>query len=805
MKLSRNDLLRCVQNVTTEDRTVLMETLESWLAQFPGDIEVEYHLAALHLEIGNRDAGLSALASVLKKHPKFKQAYPLMVKYAQAEEERQEYYQYIAFFQKKETGITGSNWSIHLNRIVEEMLKGEYSGIELEIVDLVQQNPDNALVALVHLLFTRSAKDDYATLQLAKVYQEKFPECLYLQLITAEKLFAFGADIGAMQLLREVAYRDHLGIVAKDLWGNEHAYKTIWAETDEFYKEFEENSGVQQILQKTKVGKKPEKGIASQEISRTVSPGSKSLFTKPVYVILTLKETISKKYGENTYAVIRSRIQELSDAIDLRENWSTFALIPDDENSMAQYGMTSIEKVDAWQIKLAIHDLSNYLQEREKRIGAVLIVGGDEIIPFHRLPNPTDDADTIVLSDNPYATDDNNYFVPEWSVGRFPDEKGSDPGLLLKQLREAINWHKQQSQKRTFLERVGQSLQFWNAFSDLYKEMSENKSNYGYSTAIWQRSSISAFRPIGKANFLRISPPYNQRNLDSISIAETEYAYFNLHGLDDSPNWYGQKDISADDDTPDFPVAISPSNIMNDTENPKVVLSEACYGAYVIDKSVDEALSLKFLNTGTRAFVGSTCIAYGSIYPPLIGADKFGYLFWDLIDKEYNAGDAFVRGKLNLMKSILRRQGYLDGEDQKTLLSFVLYGDPLFVHDSQAEDHFVIEDEKIKDVYQIVDDKELEAVAIPKFSTDILSNVKEVVKEYLPGIETAELKIREKKMKVMKYGASRKGGAGTQQQSSNRVFITYKKNFRINSKTIKQYTRVTLDDRGKLIKLSISK
>ncbi len=79
------------------------------------------------------------------------------------------------------------------------------------------------------------------------------------------------------------------------------------------------------------------------------------------------------------------------------------------------------------------------------------------------------------------------------------------------------------------------------------------------------------------------------------------------------------------------------------------------------------------------------------------------------------------------------------------------------------------------------------------------------MKEYLPGIETAELKIREKKMKVMKYGASRKGGAGTQQQSSNRVFITYKKNFRINSKTIKQYTRVTLDDRGKLIKLSISK
>ena len=62
-----------------------------------------------------------------------------------------------------------------------------------------------------------------------------------------------------------------------------------------------------------------------------------------------------------------------------------------------------------------------------------MIIGGDEIVPFHSLPNPTDDSDREVLSDNPYASTDTNYFIPEWPVGRLPGEKGMDAGLLLEQ------------------------------------------------------------------------------------------------------------------------------------------------------------------------------------------------------------------------------------------------------------------------------------------------------------------------------------------------------------------------------------
>jgi hypothetical protein len=72
-------------------------------------------------------------------------------------------------------------------------------------------------------------------------------------------------------------------------------------------------------------------------------------------------------------------------------------------------------------------------------IGTLLIIGGNDIVPFHQLPNPTDDADTYVPSDNPYSSVDDNYFIPQWPVGRIPDEAGSDPVYLIEQLRYLNN------------------------------------------------------------------------------------------------------------------------------------------------------------------------------------------------------------------------------------------------------------------------------------------------------------------------------------------------------------------------------
>jgi hypothetical protein len=39
-------------------------------------------------------------------------------------------------------------------------------------------------------------------------------------------------------------------------------------------------------------------------------------------------------------------------------------------------------------------------------------------------------------------------------------------------------------------------------------------------------------------------------------------------------------------------------------------------------------------------------------------------------------GESFKNAKLDFARKALRRQGFLDDDDKKTLLQFVLYGDP---------------------------------------------------------------------------------------------------------------------------------
>lgn len=92
--------------------------------------------------------------------------------------------------------------------------------------------------------------------------------------------------------------------------------------------------------------------------------------------------------------------------------------------------------------------------------------------------------------------------------------------------------------------------------------------------------------------------------------------------------------------------------------SPKLVFTEACYGANVIEKRHEDAMSLKFLDTGTKSFVGSTCIAYGSVMPPLIAADYLANAFWKQVLDGQAAGYALMQAKLNLVEEMTKTQGF---------------------------------------------------------------------------------------------------------------------------------------------------
>ncbi len=118
------------------------------------------------------------------------------------------------------------------------------------------------------------------------------------------------------------------------------------------------------------------------------------------------------------------------------------------------------------------------------------------------------------------------------------------------------------------------------------------RTSFGYSAEIWRRASHSVYRPIGEPRKLSISPPTESGQLPKEASSPLELAYFNLHGLEDTADWYGQRDPLEHYDGPDYPVALSPKDIINSGRAPQVVFSEACFGANIFGKTTETALAL---------------------------------------------------------------------------------------------------------------------------------------------------------------------------------------------------------------------
>ena len=249
------------------------------------------------------------------------------------------------------------------------------------------------------------------------------------------------------------------------------------------------------------------------------------------------------------------------------------------------------------------------------------------------------------------------------------------------------------------------------------------------------------------------------------------------------------------------------------------------YGAHVLGKDIEESLALKFLVSGSHAVVGSTCTSYGSISPPLIAADLLGHTFWKYLRDGLSTGAAFRRAKIQMAREMLRRQGYLDGEDQKTLISFVLYGDPLakftvYEHINKSVYRPLKRASKMRTVCdratgecRLVSDEQ----AIP---TEVMAQVKHVVDQYLPGMKDAQVsfsnevagcanscsncasgQVQDKKKKI------KKSGRKVITLSKNVPVSSGDKSPHINDNILihRHYARLTLDKYGKLVKLAVSR
>jgi hypothetical protein len=395
---------------------------------------------------------------------------------------------------------------------------------------------------------------------------------------------------------------------------------------------------------------------------------------RDLYLIISNKRALTQKYGQLGFEQLDSDLGELKRAVEQRAGLECAIMYVDDGPSVARFGLEPVDPRNPRQIKKLVDTVEGEVAKRGGTIRYLLIVGGDGIVPFHRLPNPVDDQDRDVPSDNPYACRDGYYLIPERAVGRLPDGASEGLGFLHSLIRTSAEAHRRRSVSKGLLGALGAPITGLRHALHTLTELRQKGQGLGYTASIWRKASRAVFRTIGDDSQLRTCPPLTY---EGFRITERpDFSYFNLHGIEDGPYWYGQRDTLFPADYPLFPLALRPQDLRTDDHAQSVVFTEACYGANILGKNVRDSIALRFLDARALAVVGSTKVSYGSIAPPLLGADLIGKYFWEGLQAHLTAGEALKHAKVNLAREMQQRQGYLDGEDQKALISFVLYGDP---------------------------------------------------------------------------------------------------------------------------------
>jgi hypothetical protein len=833
MLISRGTAIQMIVSALHHGKTIFVrELVLSWLGKFSGDLEMQYFLAKTYQMEDHPEKAIEIINEVLAVDPQYLEAYMLKAELPISNEEKD-----VCFASIHALGGTVQEkrslpmWSPALHAVGKAISNERFEDAAQLVYRILSIQQEIPLVSLFHLQTVYLQQDENTILKLAEMYHNKWPRVIATKMILAEKKLETGEEEEAVALLHDCVSKDSVGIVARRWWGDQHNFLPLWPDQFEINIDLQipnevifdlgwnvlpEPDLIEKIdLEKStesiktnpnaektnkyissEVGKEVEKEF--ERINEKLKNKKGSMFDGrfPAYTIFTTKTGLVKEYGEQTYQVILQHLRQIQLLIKSKPGWDAVLCIPDDEIYRKEFNLTPVKTIDAGTLRLSIQELDSALSKRGERIGALLIIGGDEIVPFHRLPNPTDDADEDVFSDNPYSALDGNYFVPDWPTGRLVGEAGADAGLLIQQIRSVKQYHSQPKSVKRFWEYMLRSI--------LGMINQKTTSSFGYTASVWKRSSIAVYKTLGDSKNVFISPNGKTKKLPFNFINEKELGYYNLHGMEKESGWYGQRDF-LDPPGDDYPVALIPDDIKNNGKQPKIVFTEACFGAHVFGKNETESNALKFLSVGTPIVVGSTCTSYGSITTPLIAADLLSKIFWQNIRSGLWAGEALQKAKISLVQEMMKRQGYLDGEDQKTLIQFVLYGDPFFAYEgSDYQKKKVNPFEKVPQIKTVSDlqQDQKEMFTIP---SETIAQVKSILMPYLPGIEHAKLKTN-----LLHYGE--KGEIthkGEQVQSiktvRDRVVVTLQNPININKQTSFQIARVTLDSKGKILKTVVSR
>lgn len=373
----------------------------------------------------------------------------------------------------------------------------------------------------------------------------------------------------------------------------------------------------------------------------------------PTMLVVTSRQRLWQRYGPAGLGAVEAAVGDLVEAVAARGRGAVL-VYADDSPLLARLGVLPAETGQPAEVARVVRQTSARLAGLGEPVTDVLLLGDDGVVPFDRPANPSPDDEGELYSDQVYATEAAEPLRPVRAVGRLPD---GGIEILLAGLRAAAAAHQRLA--------AGRPL-------PLALEA------FGYSASVWKQAARSVFAAIGKPTGLRLSPPLTHREAPRPGSEGPRFRYFNLHGLVDSPSWFGQRDPAFPADYDPFPVALVPEDLVGAPGS--LIFSEACYGAHLAGRAVHDSIALSSLAGGATAFLGATGVAYGGLDGRLVAADLLAYRFWEAILAGASVGRALSEAKWALVGEAQARQGYVDAEDEKAVANFVLYGDPSLVY-----------------------------------------------------------------------------------------------------------------------------
>ena len=289
--------------------------------------------------------------------------------------------------------------------------------------------------------------------------------------------------------------------------------------------------------------------------------------------------------------------------------------------------------------------IRNYINEIAYDDSCVLLIGNDDILPFEKTPSPVDDGDGLILTDNYWSSKSKDMLYPDLTVSRIPNAKD-----------EKLN-------------------DFLNKVENIFKiDRINSNERFGITAKIWTKAANAVFKNIKGTGEILNSPPYSIKNSGKIEFDDFNGAlYFNLHGDKDIKGWYGQRGYFETGE--EYPLAIMPDSFDSGIEK-TFLLSEACFGGYIVNKKNNESIPLNAIKNGARFVIASTSTAYGPYNPPLSEADLFMEFFIKELNKGKESGQAFKNAKRKFIVYNIQKNGFLDNDDKKTVLQFTFYGNP---------------------------------------------------------------------------------------------------------------------------------